>query len=222
MLGVATLMLSILTVPVGAASVAQISNYDSTVVLIDSNVVGVGGTSYSVTDGSTDPILLAQPFDASLGTLQSFNVSLALNYQGFQTNGAIGTGFSISSGGDIRLNGISLTGDGSGSGNGGPPFSDLSAFFPINFSQTFLVAEAGDVYDPAILAAMLGGSPFEMRFAHSPSISPAADAASFRLELAEGSQLTLTYTYIPIPEPGSAALVLVAGLFALVRQRSHA
>ncbi len=218
-LGLATLMLGISAVPASASTLAQTFTYDSTVVLIDSSIVGTGDSFYSVTDGSTDPILIAQPFDALLGTLQSFSVSLVLNYEGFQTNGADGSGFSISSGGDITLNGFNWTGTGNGTGNGGAPFSEISAPFPINFSQTFMVTGAGDDYDPAILAAVQGASPFEVRFAHNPSISPATDATAFRLELAEGSQISLTYTFVPIPEPASAALGLIAGLLALTRRR---
>lgn len=222
MLGLASLMLGISAIPTSASTVAQTFTYDSTVVLIDSSIVGTGATFYSITDGSTDPVLLAQPFDSSLGTLQSFSVLLALDYEGFQTNGADGSGFSMSSGGDITLNGINWTGTGNSGGNGGAPFSEVSAPFPINFSQTFMVAGAGDDYDPAILAAVQGASPFEVRFAHNPSISPAIDATAFRLELAEGSQISLSYTFVPIPEPGSAALGLIAGMFALTRRRRHA
>lgn len=192
MLGLASLMLGISAIPTSASTVVQTFNYDSTVVLIDSSVVGTGATFYNITDGSTDPLLLAQPFDNSLGTLQSFSVLLALDYEGFQTNGASGSGFSISSGGDITLNDLNWTGTGNGTGNGGAPFSQISATFPINFSQTFLVSDAGETYDPAILDAVLGASPFEVRFAHNPSISPDSDASAFRLELSAGSQISLT------------------------------
>lgn len=218
-LGVVSLMLTFFSLPVGAATVVQTFTYDSTDVLIDSAVVGTDETFYQVSDGSTDPILLAQPFDSSLGTLESFTISLALDYDGFQTNGAIGSGFSISSGGSITLDGIDVSGTGNGSGNGGAPFSNISATVPINFSHPLLVADAGDTYDPAILTAVQGGSPFEVRFEHNPSISPADDATSFRYEVREGSQISLTYNYEPIPEPGSATLGLLAGLFALAQRR---
>lgn len=205
--------------PASAATVVQTFTYLSDEILIDSSVVGTGNPSYSLNDGSKDPVLSAQPFNSLLGTLESFTVTFALTYDGSQTNGGGIGSFSISSSGNFLFNGISLGGSGQGSGNGGPAFANLTASFPINFSRTMFVADAGVLYDPALLSAVTGNSGFEVRHPHTPTISPDGQVSAFRLSLREGSSVTLTYNYAPIPEPGTAALALLALGFATLRRR---
>jgi hypothetical protein len=199
--------------------VVQTFTYLTDTAIIDSSVVGTGGTSYSVTDGSTDPVLTALPFNSLLGTLESFTVDFALTYDGSHTNGPGGGGFSMGTSGDLTLAGITFSGTGGGNGTGGAPFDIVTVSYPNTFSQTFLVANAGVTYDPAILAAVTGGAPFEVRHEHNPTMSPTANASSFLMSIREGSTLSLTYTYDPIPEPGTAALGLLAAAFAAARRR---
>lgn len=208
-------------IPAGAATVVQTYTYLSDTAIIDSNVVGTGDTSYSVTDGSTDPVLVAQPFNSLLGTLVSFTVDFALTYDGSQTNGPGGGGFSMGTGGNMKLNGINYSGIGGGNGTGGGPFAVVTTSYPNNFSQTFLVANAGVTYDPNILAAVIGAVPFEVRHEHSPILTVTGDASAFLFSIREGSTISLTYDYVPVPEPGSAALgLLAAALLAGRRRRS--
>ncbi len=62
-----------------AATVVQTFTYNADLVLIDSAITGTGDTSYT-SDPSTNPTLTAQPFDTTLGTLESFTVNFSVIY----------------------------------------------------------------------------------------------------------------------------------------------
>ena len=112
-----------------------------------------------------------------------------------------------------------------GGGNntgGGPnvPIGPISA--DATATNSFLVSEAGTSYDPALLAAVTGGSSFVLKYA-SPVKTSYSSMASVN-SVMNGS-VTLTYTYDPapnpVPEPTSLAIgsVLFTGLIAMRRRR---
>jgi hypothetical protein len=140
-----------------------------------------------------------QPFNPALGTLQSFTVKWE-NISGTLsgTVGPVSAGSASGSfGGSFTLAGSPYGSNGGGNGGGNGPGLPLEVIFPaspIVSDQTFTVANAGVTYDPAILAAVTGTSPFAAAFT-----SPATVSYTNVVDLAASvtGKVTLTYTYEP-------------------------
>ena len=194
------LAISLLAATAALAEITtQTFTYLADLVLIDSAVTGTGGTFYSVPAGVTDPTLTVQPFAGNPSSLISFTVTYDLIYDVMHQNGPNGGGFTASAGGDIFMDNVSFTGAGNGTAGGGPPGDISSPSFSIVLSNTYLVADAGITYDPALLDFVTGAAPFDLRYEHSASIAPDAEAVSFRLSIREGSTISMTYTAFTEP-----------------------
>jgi hypothetical protein len=163
------------------------------------------------------------PFDSSLGTLRSFQIAWTVTITASGTTSASGGSLSQSQGGSLFLNTAAYWSMGGGNSTGGGPNVPIG---PISADATatnlFLVSGAGTSYDPALLAAVTGGSSFDLKYA-SPVKTSYATMASVN-SVMNGS-VTLTYTYDPaanpVPEPTSMAIgsVLFTGLIAMRRRR---
>ena len=177
------------------------------------NLSASGTTTTSPLVNSGDLTGTVDPFNPSLGTLSSFDVVWHMTYTLDCVNDAsgMGTGSSISCGGNFFLGGTSYDGDGGGNSNGGPPNSSYTAAFQINHSNSFAVAQAGISYNPALLATVTGGSSYPA--AYGISITPNLSHVSSWSASAVGS-VTVSYNYTAVPEPLSAATV-GAGLVAV-------
>lgn len=174
------------------------------------------------------------PFDASLGTL----IDTTITWQaGFSFSGMsapydaqlVSNGGSLTGGigGQFEVNKTPYGGDGTGGGNGAAPEVPFSVDFSIGpDSMTFVSSEAGMAYDPAILAAFEGTSPFTAAYVLDDDISNYTARNIASGSAAFSSSVTLTYDYAtsPTPEPTTWALLLVgfAGVGATVRGRRRA
>lgn len=121
----------------------QTFTYAADLVLIDSAVTGTGDTFYNVPAGVTDPTLTVQPFAGNPSDLISFTVTYNLIYDVMHQNGPNGGGVTASVGGNIFMDNVVFTGDGNGTGSGGPPGDILFPSFSIVLSNTYLASDAG-------------------------------------------------------------------------------
>jgi len=141
-----------------------------------------------------------QPFNAALGALQSFTVTwevsvLLSGFGGPDTGGNA----SCTLGGSFHIAGSAYSGGGTGNGNGTGPGQFFEVTVPpIINSNTLTVANAGVNYDPAILAAVTGASPFGVAF---NSAVPVSYGTVSNFAASVSGTVTLTYTY----EPAAAA-----------------
>jgi len=170
------------------------------------------------------------PFDTSLGTLTSFSMAWSLvastnftvapppgNRGGGSASGSVGGGFLVG-GKSAGMGGSGGGGTGAGPGGSG------SYNWVMDRSRTWLAAQAGVTYDPALLALVTGSTPFDLRW---DTVQPYALFASNVVDLVGtlAVDVTMQYDYTPasvppaVPEPGSLALVAAAGLAGLVRRR---
>ncbi len=164
--------------------------------------------------------LTVDPFDSSLGTLESFTITW--EPATFTLTGVVipAGGGSISGGvsAGLYINGIGYGGRTNGGGQSGTSNAAINGSFTLSAtSATYQVAGAGVTYNPAILATVTGSSPFD--------ISMSSGASYSYMNLASGSisisvPLTVTYTYTPVPEP-SATLLGGLGALALLRRRKR-
>lgn len=142
-----------------------------------------------------------QPFNASLGTLQSFTIRCEIDGMLAGTIGEDGDEGNASAGvgGTFSLGGIAFSGTGgggSGVGSMGEPI-EVSVVVP-TFEQTLTVANAGVSYHPGILSAVTGTEPFAFSFSTPPQAnSPVTVNYANVSDLAASvsSTITLTYTY---------------------------
>jgi hypothetical protein len=108
-----------------------------------------------------------QPFNAALGTLQSFTIRCDI--EGMLT-GTIGEeaeeGSAMASmGGTFEIGGIAFSGTGGGNNGVGSTGEPIEVSFAIpTFEQTMTVANAGVTYDPNILSKVTGAEPFPVAF----------------------------------------------------------
>jgi hypothetical protein len=146
-----------------------------------------------------------QPFDLSMGTLQSFTVKWEISGMLSGTAGPTGGNASVSftnpaGGVYFTIAGGIYDGGGGGNGNGagpGQPFVvNLPATGAMVSDKTYAVADAGVGYDPTILTALTGTSPFATAFTGGVTVNygTVADLAA-----SVTGKVTLTYTYEPPP-----------------------
>jgi hypothetical protein len=136
-----------------------------------------------------------QPFDPSLGTLQSFTVKWEVGGSLAGTVGPGGGGASASLGGTFYIVGSPYDGGGggnSGLADAGQPLVVVFAAPPFLKETTF--PAVGGTYDPAILAAVTGTTPFAVAFT-----SPVTVSYTNVVDLLASvtGKVTLTYTYAP-------------------------
>ena len=154
-----------------------------------------------------------QPFDLSMGTLQSFTVKWEISGMLSGTAGPTGGNASVSftnpAGGMFFTiaDGI-YDGGGGGNGNGagpGQPFVvNLPATGTMVSDKTYAVSDSGVGYDPTILTALTGNSPFATAFTGGVTVNygTVADLAA-----SVTGKVTLTYTYEPPPSVSVTRIV---------------
>lgn len=216
-----TLLFAILCA--GSASAATLLQTRS--FTIDESYTAVTGPTQVFDDNYLSGTV--DPFNGSLGTLESFTLTWTLsgNYTGPLANpgGATSIGYN----GDFLIQGLtfptSANGDGSGGGGfggGGAGGTIVNIAFtspaaPTSFTRTFFVSGAGSDYDAAILTAVLGGSPLTLKWNTALSITGNFDT----LDVDGAGSVQLTYNYTAVPEPSAALLGLAAAGFIGLRRR---
>jgi hypothetical protein len=151
------------------------------------------------------------PFDASLGTLESFTLAWDLTITGSISPG---TGMALSGGGDGGLRMAGITYGGTGGGGGGAS----SGSFTLTPSKTFLVSDAG-IYDSAILAAATGDSNYVVYMNMGPTLQIQNYVDGQTYEASTTGNVTMTYTYTAVPEPSTYALCAGGVMLVVVAWR---
>jgi hypothetical protein len=152
-----------------------------------------------------------EPFDSSLGTLQSFTVRCRLNGALVGMAGdAEGTGSASSGfGGAFSIGGAAFDGTGGPGGNGvadaGSPL-EVAIGIP-DYERNLTVANAGVSYDPAILAAITGNAPYPISFNTGGGVMVNfANVADLQASL--GGMISITYIYQPVAGGTSESLTV--------------
>jgi|GEM_PF-1722008 hypothetical protein len=157
-----------------------------------------------------------QPFNASLGTLESFTIAWTLQVEWDYVVG-VGGNSSISGGVTASLGGISYNGTGGGNGYSFPGSGTLQ--INPSMSSTYIVSEISGGTAASLLGIVTGADPFTARYASSINASLIGDAS---VDVRVASTAALTYTYAAaIPEPASFGLLAglgIAGYLAGVRR----
>lgn len=141
-----------------------------------------------------------EPFDASLGTLQSFTIRCRLNGAlagvagDAEATGSASSGF----GGAFSIGGAAFDGTGGPGGNGvadaGSPL-EVAIGIP-DYERNLTVANAGVSYDPTILAAVTGNAPYPISFNTGGGVMVNfANVADLQASL--GGVISITYIYQP-------------------------
>ena len=187
------LILALAAQPLFAATVPQAANFTESNA---GNLYQGSGFQSLVSPGYFNATL--EPFSAGLGTLQSFTLKCELEGQLAGSVGSEGESGAVqaSMGGAFAIGGNTFTGTGGGGGSlddvffAGQPIDVPFTIAP--FEQTLQVADAGAMYNPAILASITGGAPFSLDFSSGVNVQyvNVADlAASF------DATITLVYNY---------------------------
>jgi hypothetical protein len=139
-----------------------------------------------------------EPFNTSLGTLQSFTIKCQLDGQLSGSVGGEGESGAVqaSMGGTFLIDGNSFYGTGGGGGSLDDVFftgQQIDVPFTIApMEYTLLASDAGGMFNPAILSTITGSSPFTLSFTSGVKVQylNVADlSASFN------STITLVYNY---------------------------
>lgn len=148
----------------GAAVITQFEDFDFSAGPVS------GSGSLDVVANETDFSATFSPFNSSLGTLESFTVIWEADFTGSGTvsgaNGSIDGNF----GGAFSLAGSGYNGTGNSGGDNGTDGESVAIELSIEVSDTFLPADAGASYDPAILAAVTGDTDFDVAWDTTYSI----------------------------------------------------
>lgn len=147
-----------------------------------------------------------QPFDANLGTLESFTIAWTLKVQWDYVIGD-GGNHSVSGGVTAYINDIGYTGTGGGNGHSFPGSGTLE--INPNTSVTHHVSEITGGTGAALYDIVTGTDPFTSLYDSSIAADLTGEA-SVAVRVTGSS--TLTYVYSSVPEP--AAFGLIAGLGA--------
>lgn len=171
------------------------------------------------------------PFDSGLGTLNSFTIAWSFILATNATTGGSGGSIGASLSGSYSIDAIGYSGNGGGFGNGNGPNSPVSANTSnLASSITFLPADAGDSYDPAILATITGGSPYTLTWGSLGSgllgTFSLTDISTAIVTIEPGSGVTVTYDYTPsaIPEPSTYLAIAgftMIGAVMYIRRRKQ-
>lgn len=194
-----------------AAVITQSENFN-----FSAGPASSGSGSLEVFD-STALTATMSPFDASLGTLDSFSINWDMDFGASGTTLEGGGFFNASVGGSFSLAGTGYGGAGNSAGDGSATIEGLILNFAIDQTNSFVPANANVSYSPALLTAVTGSTDFDLAFGTGYSINYTTmeDVAG----LAIGT-VTLTYTYTAVPAPGPLALLLF-GLLAAGRGRTR-
>jgi hypothetical protein len=165
------------------------------------------GKSTLVAEGFFSAVF--QPFDSTLGVLDSFTINCNI---GGVLSGEVGpldapATAEAGLGGTFTIAGSGFDGAGGGNGGGAIHGEPLDVSFAIpSHEKTLTVENAGKTYDPAILAAIQGDQPVEVAYTSSVvvSYSNVEDLSAF----VEGT-ISLTYHYTT-PGGGTEALTITA------------
>lgn len=159
------LLLALAAQPLLAATLPQTTNFTES---NEGNLFQGSGFQALVSAGYFNATL--QPFDASLGTLQSFTVTCQLEGHLRGQVGSEGESGAVAAGmgGAFLINGDGFTGAGGGGGSLDDPFftgQPIDVPFSIApFENTSLVSDAGGVLNPRILQAVTGTAPFTLSY----------------------------------------------------------
>lgn len=139
------------------------------------------------------------PFDPSLGTLNSFTISWSstLTTSGVVNSSANGS-FNASIGGNFCVNDVSYAGTGNGSGTGDTTAAALGPIsVPIAATNVFKVSEAGSVYNSSFLSAVTGSTGFILSYINSSAVATVSYSNLTSLTSSLIGTVTLTYNYTP-------------------------
>lgn len=203
-----------------AGVVTQVKNFNDT-----QSGSGAGTFVHAGPGGLSDSF---NPFNSSLGTLDSFSIAWVIDLTSSGTAGADGGSLQVQMGGTFLVNTASYNGGGDGDSSGNGPFSVLPTI-NANLTNTsnFLVSNAGVTYDPQILASVTGNTPFQLSFSNGDNNAVYTNytgAASVSAVMASSVTLTYNYTGAPVPEPSSMLIggSLFAGVAGMRRLRKRA
>ncbi len=196
-----------------AATVVQSTTFTAAI-----NLAGSGSNSYTFGSGFSFQV---NPFDSSLGTLESFTVEWAptnVTITGVVNPTGGGGTINGGTGGTLGIGGQPYDSRGSsGTAQGGSNATLNASFVQAANSRTFTVAGAGINYNPAFLGFVQGSTPFAVAWDGSIGYGHGNLSSGY---IGISSPLTVTYTYTPVPEP-SAALLGGLGALALLRRRKR-
>ncbi|MFH1499249.1 MAG: hypothetical protein ABII82_15650 [Verrucomicrobiota bacterium] len=196
-----------------AQTVVQTVNFNETATYTDAagTVEHVDSTFFTGT---------FNPFDASLGTLDSFVIQWTLANTGAGTLGVSGGSLSLTVSGSLSLNGDIYHGGVVGfQGTGGPPNTPFSLSAPVTATDTFLSSGAGTDYDTAFLTLVTGDSDFTIGYTAPVVFSIVSGSATFDASTIGDVTLTYHYTAAAVPEPATAAALAGFVTLALAASR---
>lgn len=158
-----------------------------------------------------------QPFDSSLGTLESFTLVWTLKVQCDYVIGSGGNAM-VTGGVDSILGGVTVMG--SGGGNGHSVAGSSSKEFNANSTASFTVATISGNPGAAAYDVVTGASAFTAVYNSSLS-ALLSGTASVDVQVTAAAKLTYVYAAAPVPEPATCAALAGAGVMGLacIRRR---
>jgi len=197
---------------IGAASAATVVQ---TKTMTFTHTLSQGNTGAPV--GSIFTMSL-NPFDESLGTLESFTISWvptanATGTVGSSSVGGVGAGF----GGNLSLDGASFASSSGGGSKSDIANSQVATTITVSgHNTTYLASNAGVTYNPALLAAVIGDETFDLKW--DGTVSPLySNLVAGQIDLQVIA--TVTYTFTAVPEPSVMLLGAASGMIFLRRRR---
>jgi hypothetical protein len=197
-----------------AQSVVQTVNFNHTAsyTLSDTASVNLVGTTFFT--GIFDP------FDSSLGTLDSMVIAWDLANTADGTLGSSGGYLSLSVVGNLTLNGAVYQGGVTGNdAYGGAPNKAFSLSAPVTATDTFLATDE----DHANYDVATGDSVFTVGYGAPVKFSSSFGLESFEALTSGSVTVTYNYTATAVPEPATCAVILsllaLAGAVGLKRRR---
>ncbi len=200
------------------AGTAQASVITTTVTF--TNTQSASGSGTIIHAGSSGLSGNFSPFNAALGTLDSYLIDWEVAITASGTPILLGGSFGETLGGGVYVNSINYNGGGNstsaGSGNNTPiPAKTLN----LSVVQDFPVATA----NPAISSAVTGGSDFSLTYktGGNTAYSSYTNMADFTSTLTGSA--SITYNYTPsVPEPSTYLLLTISlGAVGYARKRMN-
>lgn len=156
-----------------------------------------------------------EPFDESLGTLESFTIRCNIGglLQGVggdaEPTGTASSGF----GGAFSIGGATF--DGTGTSPVDPEFADTGAplevpMGSIDYERNLTVANAGVTYDPAIVTTLTGNAPFPISFNTGGGVMVTFTNVA-DLQASMSGTISITYVYQPVAG-GTSETLTVTGI----------